>query len=65
MNLDWPIHKLDIKNALLSEDFEDEVYMSTSRKFETTDNKYKIFKLETFYMTKSNLQELDSGYSLL
>jgi hypothetical protein len=29
-NLDWPLHKVDVKNAFLNGDLEKEVYMEVS-----------------------------------
>ena len=45
-NLDWPLHQLDVKNAFLNSDLEDEVYMEIPPGFETISDVNKVCKLQ-------------------
>ena len=45
VNLDWPLHQLDVKNAFLNRDLEEEVYMEVLLGFSESFGR-KICKLK-------------------
>jgi len=45
-NQDWPLHQLDIKNAFLNGDLEQEVYMEIPPGLETSSNVNRVCKLK-------------------
>ena len=45
VNLDWSLHQLDIKNAFLNDDLEEEVYMEILPGFKTQESANKVYKL--------------------
>ena len=46
VNLDWKLHQLDIKNAFLNEDLEEEIYMRIPSGFEKDNTRDKVCKLK-------------------
>lgn len=44
-NLDWPLHKLDIKNAFINGELEEEVYMKVILGLESSGTLNKVCKL--------------------
>lgn len=56
-NLDWPLHQLDVKNAFLNRDLEEEVFISIPPGFETDATKNKVCRLrKSLYGLKQSLR---------
>ena len=47
-NLDGELHQLDIKNAFLNDELEEEIYMRIPLGFETEGRKGKVCKLKKY-----------------
>lgn len=41
-NLDWPLHQLDVKNAFVNGNSEEEVYIDIPPSFKNNGNKDKV-----------------------
>ena len=57
-HLDWPLHQLDIKNAFLNRELEEEVYMSILPGLKTPQSTGKVCRLRSPYTASSNHLEL-------
>ncbi|RVW95281.1 Retrovirus-related Pol polyprotein from transposon RE1 [Vitis vinifera] len=55
VNLDWNLHQLDVKNAFLNRELEEEVYMKIPPSMETPENSGKVCKLRKslYYLKQS------------
>ena len=57
-NLDWPLHQLDIKNAFLNGDLEEDVYMEIPLGFDNQGKDGKVCKLrKSLYRLKQSSKE--------
>lgn len=45
-NLDWPLYQLDVKNAFVNDDLEEEVYMEIPSGFDTSATVNEVYKLK-------------------
>jgi len=45
-NLEWPLHQLDVKNAFLNGNLEDEVYMDITQGLQNSSNINKVCRLK-------------------
>lgn len=57
MNLDWPLHQLDIKNAFMNGELAYEIYMDAPPAFAERFGS-KVCKLKNLYMDLNNLPGL-------
>lgn len=54
MNLDWPLHQFDVKNAFLHEDLEEEIYMDVPPRYVATSGKVVCKLQRTLYGLKQS-----------
>ncbi|RVW43620.1 hypothetical protein CK203_104159 [Vitis vinifera] len=59
VNSNWPLHQLDVKNAFLNGDLEEEVFMSPPPGFEESFGVGKVCKLKKSYTDLSSRLELE------
>ena len=58
MNSNWPLHQLDVKNAFLNGDLEEEVFMSLPLGFEERFSVNKVYRLrKSLYSLKQSSRD--------
>lgn len=63
-NLDWPLHQLDIKNAFLNGDLEEEVYIEIPMGLRSSYNSGKMCRLyKSLYGLKQSIRDWFERFS--